>query len=45
MFADDTTILATDEDQQAATDQLQRTTPPTGISVGKPKLTVKNLYT
>jgi len=25
MFADDTTILATDEDQQTATDQLQRT--------------------
>jgi len=25
MFADDTTILATDGDQQTATDQLQRT--------------------
>jgi len=47
MLADDTAIMATDEDEQIATDQLQRhlTNPPIGPSVGKSKLTETNRYT
>jgi len=47
MFADDTAILATDKDQQTATDQLQRTINNVSnwTKRGKSKLTVTNRYT